>query len=82
VSPGYDYLEGETPVPANRCPNCGGPLKEGAAEGAPKHRGWFRPSRLQKSIWMYRSSEEPATGDTSALCCPACNRTYALAAKT
>ena len=60
--PGYDYVEGEAPLPARRCPRCGGPLTQ-IERGlvAPKSgHGWFRPSRLQPSIWIYRSGDDTA----------------------
>jgi hypothetical protein len=78
VTPGYDYVEGEVPVPANRCTRCGGPLVTPTDPAAGSDGGWFRPSRLNKGIWIYRSAGAPDASGASTLLCPKCQRRYAL----
>jgi hypothetical protein len=82
VSPGYDYAEGEVPVPAERCTRCGGPLEPVGARSAGNPTGWFRPSRLNKAIWIFQSKGEPPQGERSSLYCPRCSRTFTLLPST
>jgi hypothetical protein len=80
VSPGYDYVEGEVPVPAGRCTRCGGPLGP-VTDSQGRYAGWFRPSRLNKGIWIFRAAGEPSEGERSQLLCPACAQRFTLVAK-
>jgi len=73
----YEYAAGEVPVPAQRCVRCGGTLETETGPGG-RTVGWFKPSTLDTTTWVFNSRGAPPASAAERLRCPGCDRRYAF----
>ncbi len=66
-------------MPAHRCTQCGGALAPPESGQTGKPTGWFEPSPLQATTWIYSSTKaEPEDRESTSLHCKACDRSFHL----